>query len=120
METLKADLKEELGKKLDDVSKRIEENNEKINTKIDGEITGVRREIAEVHEKCEQYHQELTQTKEEIDGRINKLKENTEVQLDSMKKKQLKKKYTKFGMRARKHTRRSYKTSGDVYKRQAL
>ena len=30
METLKADLKEELGKKIDDVSKRIKENTEKI------------------------------------------------------------------------------------------
>ena len=89
-ETLKADLKEELknnnnsinnkidknnrnnnknmetlNNKIDDVSKRIEENNEKINAKIGGEITGIRREIAEVHKKCEQYYQELTQAREE-------------------------------------------------------
>ena len=58
-------LKEDLNKKLDDnsqkmeenmddISKKMEENNERINSKIDGEITIVRREITEVHERCEQ------------------------------------------------------------------
>ena len=35
------------------ISKKMGENNERINTKIDGEITVVRRELVEVHERCE-------------------------------------------------------------------
>ena len=56
-------LKEDLHTKLDGISKKMEENNEKINTKIDREITVVRREIAEVHERCEQHSQDLQRTR---------------------------------------------------------
>ena len=51
----------------------LNKNNEKINTKIDTEITVVRREIAEVHERCEKHSQDLQRTREEIDGRINNI-----------------------------------------------
>ena len=47
-------LKEDLNTKLDDIRKKMEENNVKINSKIEGEIAVVRREITEVHERCEQ------------------------------------------------------------------
>ena len=56
IESLKEELSEKIDdnskkmeEKIDDISKRIEENN----AKIEGEITGDRREIAEVHERCE-------------------------------------------------------------------
>ena len=75
-----------LNKKMDDVSQKMEENNEKINTKIDREITVVRREIVEGHERCEQYNQELQQTRNEVDGRINSIEEINEVRIESLKK----------------------------------
>ena len=85
VESLKEDLNKKLydnGQKMDGISKKMEENNEK----IDREIAVVRGEITEVHERCEQYNQELQQTKEEVDGRINSLEEINEIRIESLKK----------------------------------
>ena len=67
-------------------ARRMEESNEKINTKIDTEITVVRREIAEVHERCEQHGQDLKRTREEVDGRIDNIEEINEARIESLKK----------------------------------
>ena len=91
--------KEELSKKIDDsivdsnkktelISQRIEENNEKLNTKIEEEITWVRREITEVHERCELNQQELQQAKENLHTRINTIEENHLNKFELIAKKQ--------------------------------
>ena len=79
-------LKEDLNNKLDNISKRMKESNEKINTRVDTEITIVRREITEVHERCEQHGQELKRTREEVDGRIDNIEEINEARIESLKK----------------------------------